>query len=426
MTMTEQPKCPYTSFDPWAPQVLSEPHEFWKALRKDAPVYEIPFPSIPDPVFLISRKEDLEYVCKHPELFSNYPHTGFIRWGELDEELEALFREKGGFKVINAIATDDPPDHTIDRKLVNSVLTVPKVERMSGWMQEIIDELIGAFPVTGEVEFMTDFAIPFPLRVIATILGFEIWETEKFVEFTEAFTTFVDPGKPRQEVLDSAETFIEAQKYLMAKIESFRTSPKDVLLSDIANARLENGELMAADKVLSIAFLVLGAGNETTRNGIGSTIYLLARRPDLWEKLKETPALLPRVVEESLRTNAPATITTRTVRVDTEMDGVVLPKGAVVVMLWGSGSRDEGSFPNAGEIDLERSNFRGHTTFGHGIHFCVGNALARKEITLTVQALLNTFERIELAVPESEVRYQPSLAFRALESLPLRLIRKSK
>jgi len=421
--MANQPQCPYTNFDPWAPQVLSEPHAFWEALRKDAPIYEIPFPSIPEPVFLISRKDDLEYICKHPELFSNHPHTGFVRWGELDEELEALFREQGGYKVINAIASDDPPDHTVDRKLVNSVLTVPKVARMSGWMQEIVDELIDAFPETGEVEFMSAFAIPFPLRVIATILGFEIWETEKFVEFTEAFTTFVDPGKPRQEVLDSATTFIEAQKYLMAKIESFRAEPKDVLLSDLANARLDNGELMAADKVLSIAFLVLGAGNETTRNGIGSIVYLLARRPDLWAQLKENPDLLPRVIEESLRINAPATITTRTVRVDTEMNGVALPKGAVIVMLWGSGSRDETSFPNAGEIDLDRSNFRGHTTFGHGIHFCVGNALARKEITLTVQSLLATFERIELTVPESEVRYLPTLAFRALESLPLKFIR---
>lgn len=419
--MIKQSRCPHLNYDPWSPEVLSEPHEFWKALRKKAPVYQIPFPSIPEPVFLISRKKDLEYVCKHPELFSSAPHTGFIRWGKLDEELEGLFRERGGYRIMNTVATADPPEHTDQRKLIDSVLTRPKVQRMTGWMQGIVDELIEAFPADGRVEFMSGFAIPFPLRVIATILGFDKSETDRFVEFTEAFTTFVDPTQPRQAVLDSAEMFIQAQKYLVDKIEGFRQHPREVLLSDIANARTEDGKFLPLETVLSIAFLVLGAGNETTRNAIGSTIYLLAKRPDLWQLLKKERALIPNVIEESLRINAPATITTRTVTTTTEIDGVTVPKGAVLVMLWGSGSRDEDTFPDAGEIDLKRPNLRRHTTFGHGIHFCVGNALAREELAMTVRSLLDRFDRIECAVPPEQIRYQPTLAFRALESLPLQL-----
>jgi cytochrome P450 len=170
-----------------------------------------------------------------------------------------------------------------------------------------------------------------------------------------------------------------------------------------------------------MAMVTIIGGNETTRNGLGTVALALARDSGLRARLRENGDRIPIFIEEALRLDAPATTTARTVLQDTELGGTTLPKGAGLLLLWGSACRDEAAFRSPDNLDMTRSNARAHSAFGHGIHFCAGSQLARIELTLSVQHWLRDFETFELAVPESEVNYASVLGFRGLPSLPVRL-----
>jgi len=170
-----------------------------------------------------------------------------------------------------------------------------------------------------------------------------------------------------------------------------------------------------------MAFIVVVAGNETTRNALGSCAYVLAQNEAVWRRLKNEPGKILNFVEEILRTASPANTTVRTVIVDTELSGTPLPKGANLFIMWGSGGLDEAFWSNPERIDLDRKNPRAHTAFGHGARLCAGNLLARLELTVSVETWLREFESMELAVAPSEIHYAPVFAMRALKSLPLHI-----
>jgi cytochrome P450 len=152
-------------------------------------------------------------------------------------------------------------------------------------------------------------------------------------------------------------------------------------------------------------------------------MYVLATRPDLWARLKAEPQKIPDFIEEILRAHAPAVTTPRTVMRDTEIDGVALPRGSTLFVLWGSAGQDEDTFQNPQEIDLDRKNKRSHITFGMGIHHCVGSFLARAELQSALVRWLADFETVSLAVPRDQIRFDPVFAFHALSDLPIRVTR---
>jgi cytochrome P450 len=170
--------------------------------------------------------------------------------------------------------------------------------------------------------------------------------------------------------------------------------------------------------------LVIG-GNETTRNSLTAAMYTLATRPDLWARLQAEPARVPDFIEELLRLHAPAITTPRTVMADTEIDGVALPRGSTVFVLWASAGQDETAFSDPLSFDLDRKNKRSHITFGMGVHHCVGSFLARAELTASINRWLSDFETVELAVPAEEVRFDPVFAFHTMSDLPIRIVRKA-
>jgi cytochrome P450 len=205
-------------------------------------------------------------------------------------------------------------------------------------------------------------------------------------------------------------------------LEEYRKQPTDNLLSEIANGTI-HGRPISIEEALSMAHNLVIAGNETTRNALSSAMFLLARRPDLWQRLKSEPSRIADFIEELLRLYAPALTTARQVMADTEINGIAIPKGSCLFLMWGSASADEQTFADSQTFDLERRNKRMHMTFGMGLHHCVGKNLARAEMQTAITAWLRDFERVELAKPEDEIRYAPIFGFRALVNLPMRVTR---
>jgi cytochrome P450 len=177
--------------------------------------------------------------------------------------------------------------------------------------------------------------------VVCVLMDLPLEDAEYLRKYTDEFAVLVDPVSPTGRAAEAAAVLADGYRYLERRIRACQARPSDSLLSAIANAQFENGRLASMDECLSIAHVALIAGNETTRNAISSAMYTLVTRPDLWRQLKADRALIPEFVEEVLRTAAPANTTPRVALADVELGGVVVPKGACLFMMWGSGSLDE-------------------------------------------------------------------------------------
>ena len=409
-------------FNPLDPQVLSCPHAWWAAMRRESPVHKIDIPGVDVPTYCVTRKRDIEDVCRRTDIFSGRPNPSVWRWADFQPELEAVFAD-GGYKMAHTLQTSDPPVHSQYRAIATQALSRERITAMGPRVQGAIDELLAGFTSGDVQDFVQSFAIPLPLWVICDLLGLPRSDADFLVRFTDAHMRLVDPTTPLAKAVKHAELSREGQQYLVKHILERRDHPSDDFLSTLANAKGAEGQLLTLGEALSMAFIVVVAGNETTRNALGSCAYELARHPEIFARLKKEPDKVVKFVEEVLRTAAPANTTVRTVLADTEIGGTPVPKGANLFILWGSGGVDEAFWTNAEQIDLGRQNPRAHTTFGYGARLCAGNQLARMELNFSVESWLREFQRIELAAPADSIHYMPVFAMRALKTLPLRFIR---
>lgn len=414
-----------SDYRPLDPGTLSCPHAWWSMLRREAPVIQIQFPDVDVPVFLVTRKKEIMYACDHPEIFSQHPPPSVWRWGNFEPDIDREF-SKCGYKVVQTLATADPPDAQRYRAVIDERLNRRRVPEYEPMIRDIIADLVKALPENEPFNFVRSFSIPLPLEVICLILGLPYSDADFLERYTDEFVRLIDPSHSKQEAIEAARNVADGYSYLASRILDAREAPHDGMLSAYANARMPDGSRFPLEESISMASQTVIAGNETTRNAISSTALQLMTRKDLWQRLKDNRKLISQFVEESLRLNAPATATGRSVLMDTELNGVAIPKGSAVFLVWGSGSHDESVFEDPEDFDLDRRNKRGHTTFGFGLHHCSGNFLARAELNLSVEHWLDEFETMKLAVPVDQVQYLPVWGFRALGDLPVIIERRKK
>jgi len=410
------------TFNPFDPDHLSSPGPGWALLRKEAPIYRVAMPG-PALVFIATRKRDIEAIARDTETFSSNPVPSVWRWGEFDPEIAEVFAASG-YKVVQTLQASDPPMSLAYRRIAEEALNRKKVIALEPEINAITERLLAAMPDGEPFNFVDAFSVPLPLEVICLILGMP-YEDAMFLKFySDEFTHLVDPVHPLPRAIEATRTIVKGYRYFAEMIERLQREPEDNLTSAIANASIDGRPLSIEERLSMIHVLVI-AGNETTRNAISSAMYVLATRPDLWAKLKAEPARIPDFIEEVLRVHAPAITTPRTVLKDTVIDGVALPKGSTIFLIWASAGQDEDAFADPREIDLDRKNKRSHITFGMGVHHCLGSFLARAELGAALTRWFADFERVELAVPQEQVRYDPVFGFHALSNLPVRITRKA-
>ncbi len=408
------------------PDTLSCPHAIWARMRAECPVPKVSLPHMGRDAYLVTRKDDLEYVSRHPELFTSEVDETVWRWGnDLGPEFAPIFAD-GGYRTVHTIVTSDPPAAHRYRKIVLEALSPKRVNDRKPQLQKIIDKLIAKMPPDGEAfDFRTAFSVPLPLLAILQVFGLPEEDADFVYWFTCESLSLFDPNTPVETALENARSLVQAQKYLAPRIEDYRRQPADNFLSFIANATDEQGKSLSMEECLSIAFVTLIGGNETSRNALTTAAFMLATDRTLWETLRDDPSKIENFAEEAVRVGSPATVTARQVAQDNvELAGVHLPKGASIYMLWGSGSHDERFFEAPEQVRLDRKGGRNHTSFGHGVHHCAGIHLARSELIQSIATWLEQFEAIELAVPAGEIVYEPAWAIRAIGHLPMRVTRR--
>jgi cytochrome P450 len=301
---------------------------------------------------------------------------------------------------------DDPPRHTALRRLVSRAFTPSRVAATEPWIRELAHELLDRGDPAA-IEFVEGYADPLPVLVIARMLGVPAERHREFKQWSNdrAYVTYHSRGE-RTPALEAAEAGCRAQEqFLMDLAIERRAAPEDDLVSALATAEVD-GERLELEDVAGTCSVLLSAGNLTTTRLLGNVVADLAADPATWSRVRDDADERAAAIERSLRADSPVQTPIRRTAVDVELGGTVIPAGHFVTIGIGAANRDPDRLDQP------------HLTFGHGIHYCLGAALARLEATVTLEVLAGRARTLSLVEPpEREV----GLAHRGHARLVVRL-----
>ena len=286
----------------------------------------------------------------------------------------------------------DPPDHTRYRKLVQPGFAPSRMRALAARVRDRADELVARIEPGQAFDAVETLAVPFPLWIIAELLGIPESDWPRFYQWSEAAI----PGATDWSPEECARLQAEMHEYLLATTKDRREDPRDDIISVLAHAEVE-GETLRDDELVMFLNQLLVAGNETTRHAISGGIAALSERPEQWKRLRDDRALLDTATEEVLRWTTPVISFMRTATRDTQIRGVDIAAGNPLLLLYASANRDEDEFgTDADQFDVGRDPNH-EVALGFGPHFCLGAALARIEISAMLAALLDRFTALEPA-----------------------------
>ena len=323
----------------------------------------------------------------------------------------------GGSELMMAetMLTADPPDHERLRRVVNRAFTPNSIADLEARVREICRELLAPLAAREEFDVVADFAAPLPTIVIAELLGIPPEDGHRFRLWTEAVT-----GTDVRERTDPARAAAfgrELRQYLGDQIQRRKAAPTDDLIGRMVAANDE--QVMSDAEVVASCVLLLIAGNETTMRLITNMALTLSRYPDQLDLLVRNRSLLADAVEETLRYESPVHMLFRGVKKDTEVAGAELRAGQVVLTMLAAANRDPDVFENADKYDVTRTDNL-HVAFGHGIHYCLGAPLARRETRVAFEELLEVAPRFEVVTRDDDLDYPQMLMLRSPRSLVIR------
>ena len=398
-----------------SPEVLECPYPYYERVREEAPVHQTPLG-----FWAVSRYEDVLSVVRNPEMFSSLAQSNSFVTPPPPEVIEIA---KQGYPRVNTLLSNDPPSHTQFRNLVNKAFLPKRVAQLEDSIRKIANDLIDAFINDGKVDLVEQFAVGVPLTVIADALGVDRADMPKFKKWSDDSVAPLSGMLTPERQIECAHSRIEFQKYMVDRVREREENLRDDLLSDLVQARFDSGERagegMTMAEMLDVIAQLLVAGNETTTKLIAAATLMLVENPEQMAKVRADHSLIPNLVEEALRMEAPVQMLPRFTKDDVEVGGVVIPKGSVVMAMYGCANRDGGKYPNPDMFDIERDNARTQLAFGQGPHFCVGAALARSEARIAFELLLSRLNNIALANVDTPTHRELSMTLRGLTNLHL-------
>jgi len=408
------------------------PWEEWALLRREAPIYRYERPGV-EPFWAITKYHDIQRVSRDPQTFSSVVQL-FVAEREPAQEHARTADEfadgdpRGGQDdgpELQLMINMDPPEHGKYRGIVNRRFSPRGMrileERIDEIAADVVDRaaarLVDEAVQRGRIDFVTDIAAQLPLAAIGELLGVPRERWGDMFLWTNQIVGAADPeyqeGRSTDET--SGQAYQNLVEYFAMLAEQKRRRPADDLMTTIVQAKIDGEPLPAAD-VIAYGFLLIIAGNETTRNATSGGMLALLEHPEQLQRLRANPALLDSAVEEILRWTSPVTHMARRVMRDTEIGGQPIAAGEIVAMWYPSANRDEEIFADPEVFDIGRDPNE-HLAFGgFGEHFCLGANLARLELRSIFRHILARMEQIEL---DGEVERLRSGIVGGIKHLPI-------
>ncbi|WP_375504419.1 cytochrome P450 [uncultured Jatrophihabitans sp.] len=359
------------------PAVAKEPGSYFDELRSKCPVAHT---ERFDGFWMLSRYQDVYEAALKPEVYSS---SAGICIPVIPQPPVICLEQ-------------DDPEHRKYRKPMQGWFSVRRMAELEDKVREIVTRRIDAVVDKGHGDLAEVLASPVPPMVIALILGLPEQDWDWFRERESTLLSHAQSGNSEA----AGPVFQDIANCLGDNLAQRRETPRDDMLSDIASLEID-GQPVSDEDAGSLAFLILGAGHETTVGGIGGLLYQVAKDADLRDRLIADPSLIERAVEESLRLETPLLGLARILKDDAVVDGVTVSAGERVMLLWGAANRDPLVFESPEEFRVDRDNAHKHISFGAGVHRCVGAPLARLEMRVVLEEVLRRMPNVHLTDPEA-------------------------
>jgi cytochrome P450 len=405
--------------------LVADPYPYFDALRDGCPVRRESHHG----VTMVTGYDEAVAVYHDTASFSSCnsvsgPFPGFPVPLEGDDVSALIEQHRDDLPMNDQLVTFDPPKHTDHRALLMRLITPKRLKENEAFMWRLADRQIDEFIDQGRCEFISEFASPFALLVIADLLGVP---EEDHAEFR----SHLGAGRPGQALGNTSAKALTHNplEYLYQRfteyVEDRRRRPRGDVLTGLATATFPDGSTPDVLDVVRVATNLFAAGQETTVRLLGAAFHLIGERPDLQQLLRDERDRIPNFVEETLRFESPVKGDFRLSRVPTTVADVEIPAGTTVMVLNGAANRDPSHFDEPAEFDVDRTNARQHLAFGHGAHTCPGAPLARAEARVSIERLLDRM--IDITISETEhgpagarrYEYLPTYILRGLRALHL-------
>ncbi|MDF6043845.1 cytochrome P450 [Streptomyces sp. JH14] len=387
-------KCPFHDRDvPFDAEFYADPYPVYTRLREEAPIHRICMPE-GNEAWLVTRYEDVSELLKDRRLVRNHRHAKDYKNEVLPEFVRA-----------GNLHMEDGEIHTRLRRFMNFAFTPKRIDALRPWIVAETDRLLDEVEKNGGGDLMQMIAAPLPITVTVELLGIPSDMSGPFRDWSDALL-----GGVLADGQAAGKALIE---FVYRLVELKRTEPGDDLMSHWIHSVDEEGRHLSEQEIVGMAFFLVIGGYDTTVGSIGSSLLALLDRPDLAERLRQQPDLIPEAVEELLRWDGSAHNAFRRFALeDMTIAGTPVAKGETVILSISSANRDPRHFPEPDVLDFDRED-KQHWAFGRGAHHCPGKELARIEMQILVERLLNRFPGMALADTEEEVQWRPNYLIRS-------------
>ncbi len=399
----------------------ADPYPHYARIREHAPLFRSTMGN-----WIVTRFAHCQQVLRAPQFgkgseLDTTDRRRLARWGIPAEETEEFLSFFGRRQ---SILTLNPPDHTRLRGLVARAFTPSTVEALRPHVVALCDGLLDTLAELaaggGSVDIMNELAFPLPVAVIGELLGVPVPDRPQFQSLVRAATRILEPVSTLDDLRGARAARVTMEQYFESLITERRRQPADDLLSELI-AVSDGSDRLTQDEVVSTAILLFAAGFETTTNLIGNGLWALLNHPDQLARLRasvDDPVAVQRAIEELLRWDSPVQLDGRMALRPTEIEGQPIAPGELVMTLLGAANRDPRRFPEPEVLDLGRDDGP-PMSFGSGIHYCLGAALARLEGQVCFGRLLSRFKDLEPG--EDGIAHRDSITLRGLARLPVDL-----
>jgi cytochrome P450 len=393
-----------------AQETIRNPSVFYAHLRAQEPLISIDDFLGKGKAWIITNYDDALALLKDPRFTKDWRKVLQPAGDKPISSSENLF-----LILMQNMITVDPPDHTRLRGLVSKAFTPRMIEQLRPRIQQITDELLDAVQERGAMDLINDFAYPLPITVISEMLGIPVADRHQFRTWTQAM---LNTGEQSQQEAIMGSSIAEFVQYIRTFLDEKRVRPGNDMTSSLVQAE-ENGDMLSENELISMIFLLIVAGHETTVNLIGNGTLALLQHPDQLRRIQLDPALIPSAIEELLRYTAPVNLSDeRWASEDISMHGQVIRKGEIVYASLIGANTDPQQFHDPEMLDVTRRENQ-HLAFGKGIHYCLGAPLARLEGQIAFATLIKRLPDLRLATDPAQLTWNNNPMLRGLRSLPV-------